>query len=304
MNVPRHAPKKPPLTLDEQITRLRERGMAVADDARARHYLAHLNYYRLRGYWMGFEQPTGNGEHRFQSGTTFDAVVKLYDFDRRLRLEINDAVARVEVSLRTRWAYVLGHHGGCIAHRDGSLFNAHHASLIASLERLYAKRNEVFLRHYLDRDEEPPLWVLCEALTLGSLSKWIRSIRGHGLRAEIAAPYGIHETALCSFVQHLAYVRNVCAHHGRLWNHDWIVGTLTLPRKPAELVVQLQRAPGTALRIYNTLTLLAWLMRIISPGSTWRQRIRTLLEERPDIWNEMSMPAGWQDFPLWQGAAP
>lgn len=303
MTAPRNAPAKPPLTLDQQIERLRARGMAIGDENRARHYLAHLNYYRLRGYWMGFELPHGNGEHRFRPGTTFDAVIKLYDFDRRLRLEINDAVARTEVSLRTRWAYVLGHHAGCIAHRDAALFNEHHGKLIASLEHLYAERNEVFLRHYLDRNEEPPLWALCEALSLGGLSKWLRSIRRHALRAEIAEPYGIHETALCSFVQHLAYVRNVCAHHGRLWNHDWVVGTLALPRKPPELVEQLQRTPGAALRIYNTLTMLAWLMRIISPGSEWRQRIRALLEERPDLWDDMGIPSGWRDFALWRGAS-
>lgn len=299
VNVPRKIPAKPALTLDEQIARLRERGLTIGDKDRARHYLGHLNYYRLRGYWMRWEVPNHDGEHRFRAGSSFADVIRLYDFDRRLRLELNDAVARVEVSLRTRWAYVLGLHAGCVAHRDPDLFNGHHRTLLGGVERLYADRKEAFLWHYLDRGEEPPIWALCEVLSLGSLSKWVRSIRSHRLRAEIVEPYGIHETPFCSFVQHLAYVRNVCAHHGRLWNHDWIVGTLALPKKPAELVAQLQQDPDSTLRIYNTLALLGWLMRIVSPGSEWRQRVRTLLCERPDLWTEMGVPYDWRGFDLW-----
>lgn len=301
--MPRQTPAKPPLDLDAQVARLHDRGMAMADEPRARHYLAHLNYYRLRGYWMRFEEPNGHGEHHFRPGTAFEDVIHLYDFDRRLRLEINDAVERIEVSLRTRWAYVLGHHGGCIAHRDATLFNQHHPKLIARLEALYAERNEVFLQHYLERNEEPPLWVLCETLSLGDLSKWIRSIRERKLRAAIAQPYGLHEAALGSFVQHLAYVRNVCAHHGRLWNRSLVVGTLSLPKKPDTLADQLQHDADAWQRIYNTLTLLAWLMRIVSPGSEWRQRIRVLLAERPDLWSEMGVPAAWQACELWREAA-
>lgn len=301
MTAPRRTPSKPPITLDEQVAQLRRRGMRIADEDRARHYLAHLNYYRLRGYWMGLEVPAENGDHAFRSNVCFDDVIALYDFDRRLRLEINDAIERIEVSFRTRWAYVLGCKTGCpIAHRDASLFNAHHAQLIHGIERIYAERNEVFLKHYLDRGEEPPIWALCEVLSLGELSKWLRSLKHHADRDEIASAYGIHEAPFCSFVEHLSFVRNACAHHARLWNRRLVVGTMRLPKKPAELVTQLQKAPERFQRIYNTLTVLAWLMRIISPGSEWRARIRALVEERPDLWDDMGFPPEWRSFDLWR----
>ena len=201
MSPPRNPPDKPALTFDEQIARLRDRGMIVADEDRARHFLAHLNYYRLRGYWMSLEQGTAAGEHRFQPGTTFEQIISLYDFDRHLRLLVNDAVERVEVSLRTRWANVLGHLAGPCAYLDANLFNEHHAKLLAGVERLYADRNDIFLRHYLDRNEDPPIWALCEVLSLGDLSKWLRSIRDHKVRQAIAEPYKLHETPLCSLIQ-------------------------------------------------------------------------------------------------------
>ena len=304
VTTPRRVPAKPATTLDEQIALLRRRGMGIGDEDRARHYLGHLNYYRLRGYWMGFEQPDGAGEHPFQPGTTFEAVIELYDFDRRLRLEINDAIERFEVSLRTRWAYVLGHRDGPIAHRNAALFNASHPDLLRRVEALYSDRKEAFLRHYLERDEEPPIWALCEALSLGDLSRWLRSLKHHRDRQAIADAYGLHERPFGSFVEHLAYIRNVCAHHARLWNRPLVVATLALPKKPPELVAQLQRDPTQARHLYNALTVLAWLMRIISPRSTWRERMRTLIAERPDLWADMGFPQGWQKFDLWREDAP
>lgn len=300
MTTPRKAPTKPATTLDEQIALLRRRGMAIADEGLAKHYLAHLNYYRLRGYWMGFELPDGSGEHPFQPGTTFEAILRLYDFDRRLRLEINDAIERFEVSLRTRWAYVLGHRDGPTAHRNAVLFNARHPELLRRIETLYSDRKEIFLRHYLDRGEEPPVWALCEVLSLGDLSKWLRSLKHHRDRQAIADAYALHETPFVSFVEHLAYVRNVCAHHARLWNRPLVVATLALPKKPLDLAKQLQRDPKHNRQLYNSLTVMAWLIRIVSPHSTWRARIRSLVAERPDLWDAMGFPAGWQDFDLWR----
>lgn len=301
MSTPRSAPAKPALSIDQQIVLLRRRGMQLPDAARAGHYLEHLNYYRLRGYWMRYELPGADGEHPFRAGTRFDDVIGLYDFDRRLRLELNDAIERVEVSVRTRWAYVLGHRAGPCAHREAALFNERHAGLIGKIEALYADRNEVFLTRYLDRGEEPPVWALCEVLSLGDLSKWLRSIREHRIRQEIADPYGLAEVAFCSFVEHLAYVRNVCAHHARLWNRRLVVATLALPKRPGALSVQMQRDADARPGIYNTLVMLLWVMARVSPGSEWRERLLALLEARPDLWSEMGFPADWQRHPLWKG---
>jgi abortive infection bacteriophage resistance protein len=301
VNPPRSVPAKPAFTIDEQIEQLARRGMRIGDRARAAHYLGHLNYYRLRGYWMRDELPAANGDHPFRHSADFDEVIRLYDFDRRLRLELNDAIERVEVSLRTRWAYVLGHFAGPVAHCDPVIFNERHAALLARLEALYADRKEVFLARYLERGEEPPIWALCEVLSLGDLSKWLRSIREHGVRQQIADPYGLAETPFCSFVEHLSYVRNVCAHHARLWNRRLVVGTLALPRKPQELSAQLQRGHEGRLRIYNSVLILLWLMDRISPGSEWRERIRVLVEGRPDLWDDMGFPQGWQSYALWRG---
>jgi len=86
---------KPPLSFADQLQKLKSRGMSVADDAQALHYLSQLNYYRLGAYWLPFEQ--NHQAHQFKPGTTFERVVEHYVFDRELRLLVLDAIERVEL---------------------------------------------------------------------------------------------------------------------------------------------------------------------------------------------------------------
>lgn len=107
---------KPAKTYQEQLEILKSRGLEIPDEVRALHYLAHHNYYRLTAYRIPFTQP-GNPD-QFLPGTTFDDLWNLYHFDRTLRQIVNEAVKRVEISARARWAYVLGHGYGAQAYEN------------------------------------------------------------------------------------------------------------------------------------------------------------------------------------------
>ena len=73
---------KPPEPIDQQIDRLVRRGMEVSDRDYAHNRLHHLNYYRLRGYWIPFQAgPPDDKNHHFREGTTFERIVDLYVFD-------------------------------------------------------------------------------------------------------------------------------------------------------------------------------------------------------------------------------
>src|SRR5690242_13015559 len=126
---------KRPLSISEQIERLTERGMQIPDRARVTHYLTHVSYYRLSGYWRLFEITTAEDSHRLEDGTGFDQVLDLYIFDRELRLLVMDAIERIEISLRSQWGYVLSLSHGAHAYLDPALFrgSADHAECLASL---------------------------------------------------------------------------------------------------------------------------------------------------------------------------
>lgn len=122
----------------------------MPDREQAKHYLQNLNYYRLSGYWLPFE--ARRSPHVFTLGTNFEQVIDLYVFDRELRLLIMDAVERVEVSVRTQWAYHLAQKYGPHAHLNSSLFGNQHQYLnaLGTLTSEIGRSRETFIKHLVD----------------------------------------------------------------------------------------------------------------------------------------------------------
>lgn len=297
---------KPATTIDEQIQILRDRGMDVHDLARARHYLSHINYYRLTAYWLPFE--ADHATHQFLPGTRFEAVMNLYVFDREFRLLLLDAIERVEISVRTQWAYYMAHRYGPHAYLDAACATnpRWHADNLASLEHELARSDEVFIEHYrrtYTRPETPPVWSVCEVMSLGLLSRWVTQLRASD-RGRIASIYGLPQTVLKAFMRHLTYVRNLCAHHSRVWNRGLTV-TMELPRaKPEELAQSVNlREPR---KIYNTIVMLGYLLDRISPNHSWKQRLLSIIHEHDIDVAQMGFPDDFRHRPLWLfvGIAP
>jgi len=96
---------KPSKSISDQIALLRERGMVIDNVQQATWALSHISYYRLRAYWLYYEADPESGKHIFKDGTTLEAVLALYEFDRHLRLLLMDALERIEVAARGAWAH-------------------------------------------------------------------------------------------------------------------------------------------------------------------------------------------------------
>lgn len=294
---------KPALTVEQQIQKLADRGMTFGDPERAAHYLAELNYYRLSGYWLRLEAE--HATHKFQPGTSFEAVLADYVFDRELKLLVLDAVERLEVSIRTRWAHVVGLRHGAHAHLDSALFKSRtqkwsHSTAVARLVGGVEESRERFIRHLRDHYDEllPPIWASVEVMSLGQISRWFANLRHAADRNAIAETYGIDEVLLASFLHHISVVRNICAHHARFWDRE-LPFKAQLPRKqPQALAVSLDHAGQSS--AYNTLTLLAWLIKRISPGQTWVKRVADHVAEYPPAVAVMGFPDDFRQRPTWQ----
>jgi abortive infection bacteriophage resistance protein len=292
---------KPSKTFQEQIEILESRGMIISDHGSAAHYLKHLNYYRLRGYWLPLE--ADQKAHLFKSGVTFEDVLNLYIFDRELRLLVLDAIERIEVSLRTQWAYQLAHGHGPHAYLDASLCkNARwHANNLSSLMKELERSDEVFVSHYSETytvPESPPVWAVCEVMSLGLLSRWYKSLRPANTRSAIARAYNLPDRVLESFVEHMAYIRNICAHHSRLWNRC-MTKTMELPRtKPKGLSVNFDHQQER--KLYNTLVMIAYFMDMISPDHHWKKRLFHLFEAHEIDAQAMGFPMDWRERPIWK----
>jgi abortive infection bacteriophage resistance protein len=299
---------KPPKSFEEQLDLLIERGLQVSDRDKAVHYLSHMNYYRLEAYWLPFE--TSRDPHQFAEGTTFDIILNHYLFDRELRLHLLDAIERLEVSFRTQWAYHISHAYGPHSHLDYSkgLINneRHFRQSIKDLEEHVQRSDEVFIKHYRKTYDEalPPAWVSCEVISLGLLSRFYSNLRAYKVRRAIAATYQVDEGFLEGFLEHLSYVRNVCAHHSRLWNRH-LTKKMPLPKgKPAGLKdnIYIDTTNKSEHKIYNTLVVIQHLMTVISPDSSWANQLDALINKYAIDVKRMGFPEEWKTLPLWQEA--
>jgi abortive infection bacteriophage resistance protein len=298
------------LNTDEQLDLLIDRGMDIGDRSHAFTALYHINYYRLRAYWLQFEQtPTHGLDHAFKAGTTLEQVLLLYRFDRALRLLLLDSIERIEISLRARWANELGQRYGAFAHEEPRHFTQHHIwqQGLAELSNEYIRSRETFAEHHRRRYPQlttPPIWVASELMTLGSLSRWLQNLRVPKDRQAVADAYGLDEKVLVSFTHHLTIVRNHCAHHGRVWNRKLSLKMLLPSKKPAGLAASFH--PLEDRRIYNTLTMLVYLMQRLEPitlhpkASDWPQRLTHLiLSASHRELAAMGFPSDWEERWAW-----
>ena len=150
---------KPPFSIEQQIELLRSRGLLIPDWDRVARYLSHISYYRLRGYWILFEQPGTGPKHRFRQGTTFDQVLDLYIFDRKFRLLVLEAIERIEVSLRAHYANLLGLRYGSHFFLEDCFFQngETHKRLLSTLSAEVGRSREPFIDHYRQKYAVKPM---------------------------------------------------------------------------------------------------------------------------------------------------
>jgi len=298
--MPKQPYTKPALTIDQQIAQLRNRGMVISDTPLAEHYLSQINYYRLTAYWLPFE--SDHTTHAFQPGTRFEQVLDLYIFDRELRLLVLDTIERVEVAIRTQLAFQLGHRYGTHPHLNPALFKQawDHTKNVSQLQKDTQQSKEAFIQHLLAKYAEPlpPIWAAVEVMTLGQLSKWYANLKSGADRNLIAHVYDCDEINLVSFLHHLSIVRNLCAHHSRLWNREFTF-TFKLPRQRPQALLSYFN-PQEPRRIYNTLAMLLYLMNRIAPGHHWRQRFLDMLNRYHIDPARMGFPDDWKTRGIWR----
>lgn len=289
---------KPALTVFEQIERLRSRQMTITDVDAAAHLLRHISYYRLAAYWLPFE--ADHATHTFRTGTSLIEVIQLYEFDRELRLLVLDAIERVEVSFRAVWAHRLAIEYGPHAHMDPSIVKdeVRWRTFLSSILKDIGRSNEIFIRHMLKNYIElvPPIWATSEVLPLGALSKWYENLRSKRVKSRISCEYGLDEGMLESWLRHITYIRNLCAHHGRLWNREFTI-TPMIPKTKPLLIVGAMNSQSRGL--YNSLVILLHMMSVIENNHNWRAELIRLIESAPFDPLSMGFPKNWDSLPIW-----
>jgi abortive infection bacteriophage resistance protein len=298
---------KPALSFEAQADLMLGRGM-IGDREVIIRRLQAVSYYRLSGYSHPFRAvcsgTPGELRHEFKPGTTFEDVWRRYVFDRRLRLIVMDALERIEVAVR---ALVATHHAarhglfGYALDPGGlpAMDDQHRARFIARYADEQIRSKDIFVGHfrrkYGDAHEYLPVWMATEIMSFGTLLTLLNGCHADVQRA-VSAPFGVHHTVFASWMLMFNTVRNICAHHARLWNRDFG----TKPKIPDKIPEWRTPIVITGDRAFAALTICKWCLDRVAPQSRWPQRVRSLLHDNPGVpLRSMGFPDRWESCPIW-----
>jgi abortive infection bacteriophage resistance protein len=262
-------------TYGEQVALLRSRGMDVGPHETAVDTLRRVNYYRLSGYWYPFRRarPHRPGEppHRaddFVEGTRLAEVVALYDFDARLRAATFSVLAPVELTVRALLGHELGRVHPCAHLEPGRLGPRARSGQIYQrwrdgYERELRQSREDFVAHHRERyGGLLPVWAAVELLDWGGLTH-LFGFAPRAAQDAVAGACGLTAPQLESWLKSLNIVRNICAHHGRLFNRVHAIQP-KLPRRGTHPT--LDSATTSWNRTFGQLTLIQFLLDRLQLG--------------------------------------
>ena len=307
------------LDYDGQVEKLKKRGLEIADADTAKQFLAYSNYYRFTGYCLRFQHKDEFGERVFNKGVSFSDVVDIYEIDKALRDCVSDALGAVEISFRSAVAYHFAKAHGAFGHtmKDNfdrrfimprvdstgrptpSLYDEWHEGLISETKR----SNELFVKHFekkYSQFPDLPIWTALEICSFGTLSKMFKNMLKLDMKP-IAAHYSLQASTLDSCMHSFVYVRNICAHHSRLWDKMFAIS----PQLPSGNKWNVVRNSNN--KVYAVAMLLNWMLAHDSFGrekhSEWKVRfvsvVDSLFARFPDLMHYTGIPRDWKSKEVW-----
>ena len=284
---------------------MKHRGLIINNEDLAFHVLTNISYYRLAGYWWPMQ--TDKSTHSFKPNSKFEDVLAIYDFDRELRTLLFSVIERIEIGFRTRLIYHLSHELSPWWFEDPDNFknNFEHQETLKSIDRELSKSKEVFIQEhyskYTSDTRRPPAWKTLEIASFGTNSKLYGNLKPTiKSKDTIARELGtINHTFLPSWFQSIAQIRNICAHHGRLWNKNLPGAPKLLPKPPFPW---LQDVPKSAEfpKLYIHVCCMKYLLNIVHPENTFSFDLNMLFERYPNIdLKALGFKAEWNKELLW-----
>lgn len=294
---------KPAINIQDQIALLQSRNLSFNNIGDAPHFLSNISYYRLKGYW--WEMQDDKVQHHFRDGSFFEDAIDLYNFDRHFRIIIFNAIERIEISLRTKLIYHLSNSYGSLWYLNPSIFEdpKRYSSFLGKISMDMSLSSEEFIvKHYDNHPNEmPECWKALEVLTLGALSKLYSNLK-HQLPEKnlISKEFGLNnQKYLASWLLTITVIRNIVAHHSRLWNRV-IINKYDWPTANSKPILTYVPDNFQRRKIFPILSAIIYLNNEISPGNHIKQELINLFTQFPNTQlSKMGFPSTWQNEPIW-----
>jgi abortive infection bacteriophage resistance protein len=315
---------KQPLSIEEQIKKLKGRGLLIDNEKSAENYLSNISYYRLRAYTFPFQDnKQGENDHKFlRNNIRFEDIIDLYCFDRRLRALIFNALEKIEVALRTKfiYEYSISSNDSHWFLKKNSYFNpdkqirlskteyiAAYDLLIKKISEDVNRSDEDFVQHYQQKYSEPtmpPAWMTLETLSFGNLSKLIANLDCKSAPYKrIALSLGLSNSLILeNWIYSFSVLRNYCAHHSRIWNRRFHV-ELKMPYNTAyPFINKNDLSKIYKNKLFAALCCIQYIIKIISPQSDFKNNLISIINDGGNLLNikDMGFSQDWKNFGVWK----
>lgn len=288
---------KPAKSPADLVRQLKQRGLIIADEARAERYIDNIGYYRLSAYMYPFLSAPKTA-HQFKTGVTFDRVLRLYRFDKKLRVLLFNEIEKIEVAFRAAVVNTITDRTGDIFWMTNPAYvNSSTSSLI---QREYSHSTEDFIEHFKRTysDPYPPAWILSEILPFGNITWIFRNLSNSNKKA-VAKKFYLHAPVLESWMNIVTLTRNSCCHHARVWNK---VNSI-IPNDMSGMTRPWITTSTDKRKTYYNICIIKYFLDIISPNNDFKKKLLTLFLAFPEIdLNAMGFNADWETEPLWRSS--
>ena len=276
--------------------------MLMEDEHKVENYLLNIGYHRLSAYIFPFYK-SPKSDLILKEGTTFGQVLTLYRFDKKLRILLFNEIEKMEVAIRSVLANI-----GCQELDDRywitkpeyfanvDRFNQTLAVIEKELASSKEDYIEDFRRNYVEN--YPPAWMITEVLSFGNLNYIYSNITNNRLMKRIGDYFGLKPQVFTSWLTVLANLRNMCCHHARVWNRDFMLNP-TEPRKTSNAWIDTSRIDKK--KIFYRLCIIRYFLISVSPNNNLNEKLLDLFVQFPSI--DIAAMGGykeWQDSLLWK----
>lgn len=212
-----------PLNIYEQIENLKNIGLNIKDEDAAYIFLNDVSYFRLIKAF-GLDLKAKNGT--FDGNVSFDQIKELYLFNCNFRQALFVQIEKVEINLRCRIANYFSCKYGNFGYEDASNFKAyeyHEEFMYDILNEINRNKKAPFVKNFQNNytNGKLPLYALVELFSFGTLSKFFKNMKNEDKKA-VSNTYGVGYTYFESWIEHIASIRNICAHYGRIYNATFL----------------------------------------------------------------------------------
>lgn len=277
-------------TVQRQVENLKALNLTIENESFAVDFLNDVSYFRfIKAYSLGLKPKNGS----YYDGVTFEQLVELYLFNANFRQLLFAQIEKVEINMRCRVSNYFSSTYGVLGYKDSANFaNAnYHAVFLTDINNeINRNKRAPFIKNFQKNYEngDIPFYALVEIFSFGTLSEFFKNMKNADKKI-VANTYGITYTYFESWIESIAYVRNICAHYGRLYNAK-------LTKTPK--LYQQDRSLGiTNTRIFGVLVCLK---HILPPDRHWIEFVDTielLFEKYPHVEKDtMGFPTNWMNI--------